>query len=70
VLKGKRKEEKQRMRYVMSNRRLTARGHHQGEEHRSLGLQIQAASLISQGPPTRLQGQTFEQVHFAAHGSC
>ncbi len=49
---------------------LTARGHHQGGEHHSHGQRIQAASLISQDPPTGLQGQTCEQAHFAAHYSC
>jgi len=44
-------------------------GHHRGEEHHSLGRRIQAASLISQGPPTHLQGQTCEQAHRVAHGS-
>jgi len=44
-------------------------GHHRGEEHHSLGQRIQAASLISQGPPTHLQGQTCEQAHCVAHGS-
>lgn len=50
--------------------KLTARGHRQGEEHHSPGQQIQAASLISEGPLTGLQGQTCEQVHCAAPGSC
>lgn len=49
---------------------LTAKGHHQGEEHHSPGQQIQAASLISEGPLVGLQGQTYEQVHCAAHHSC
>lgn len=50
--------------------KLTARGHRQGEECHSPGQQIQAASLISEGPPTGLQGQTCEQAHSATHGSC
>lgn len=50
--------------------KLTARGHRQGEERHSPGQQIQAASLISQGPPTGLQGQTNEQAHCATLGSC
>lgn len=50
-------------------RKLTARGRHQGEEHHSPGQQIQAASLISGGPPTRLQGKTCELAHHATHGS-
>lgn len=50
--------------------KLTARDHRQGEEHHSPGQQIQAASLISGGPPTGLQGQTCEQAHSATHGSC
>lgn len=49
---------------------LTAKGHRQGEEHHSLGLQIQAASLISEGPLARLQAQTYELAHCAARGSC
>lgn len=48
---------------------LTARGHHQEEEHHSLGQRIQAASLILQGPPTHLQGQTCEQARCVARGS-
>jgi len=50
--------------------KLTARGHHQGEEHHSPGRWIQAASLISGGPPVGLQGQTWMQAHFATHCSC
>ena len=49
---------------------LTPRGRLQGEAHRSPCQQIQAASLISKGPPTGLQGQTFEQAPCATHGSC
>ena len=49
---------------------LTAKGHHQGEEHHSPGQQIQAASLISAGPLIGLQGQTCDQAHCAAHDSC
>lgn len=49
---------------------LTAKGHHRGEEHHSLGQRIQAASLISQGPPTRLPVRTSGRAHYAAHCSC
>ena len=50
--------------------KLTARGHHQGEEHHSPGRWIQAASLISGGPPVGLRGQTCEKAHCATHCSC
>jgi hypothetical protein len=43
--------------------------HHRGEEHHSLDQQIQAASLILQGPPTHLQAQTYEQARCVARGS-
>lgn len=36
--------------------KLTATGHPLGEERHSPGQQIQAASLISKDPPTRLLG--------------
>ena len=49
---------------------LTAKGRHQGEEHHSPCQQIQAASLISEGPPVDLQGQTYVRAHCAAHHSC
>lgn len=49
---------------------LTAKGHHQGEEHHSPGQQIQAASLISEGLLIGLQGQTCGRAHCAAHHSC
>lgn len=49
---------------------LTAKGRRQGEEHHSPGHQIQAASLISEGPLIGLQGQTYERAHCAAHHSC
>ena len=50
--------------------RLTAKGHRRGEGHHSPGQQIQAASLISEGPLVGLQGQTTVQAHCAAHHSC
>lgn len=58
--------------YLLWKRRstLTAKGRHPGEGYHSPGLQIQAASLISEGPPIGLQGQTYERAHCAAHHSC
>lgn len=50
--------------------KLTAMGHHRGEEYHSPGPQIQAASLISKDLPIGLQGQTYAQVHHAVLGSC
>lgn len=49
---------------------LTAKDHHRGEEHHSPGQQIQAASLISEGPPVGLQGQTSGRAHCAVHHNC
>lgn len=59
------------MSFIVGDNRgkLTAKGRRLGEEHHSLGQQIQAASLILKGP-IGLRAQTFEQVHFAAHGNC
>ena len=45
-------------------------GRRQGEERHSPGQQIQAASLILKDPPIGLQGQTYGQVHYAAHDNC
>lgn len=59
-----------RIRIIQRNLRLTAKGHHQGEEHHSPGQQIQAASLISEGPVVGLQDQTCVRAHCAAHHSC
>lgn len=53
-----------------NNLGLTAKDHHQGEEHHSPGQQIQAASLISESPLIGLQGQTCGQVHCAVHHTC
>lgn len=58
------------MRKCGISNKLTAKDHRRGEERRSLGQQIQAASLISQGLLIGLRGQTCEQARFAARGSC
>ena len=49
---------------------LTAKGHHQGEEYHSPYRQKQAASLISEGPLTGPEGQTYALAHCAADDSC
>lgn len=49
---------------------LTARGRHRGEECHSLGQQIQAASLISDGHPISPQARIAEQAHYEARCSC
>lgn len=49
---------------------LTAKGHHQEEEYHSPDRQKQAASLISEGPLTGPEGQTYALAHCAADDSC
>jgi hypothetical protein len=49
---------------------LTAMGHHQREGRRPLDQQIQAASLISEGHPTGLQGRIAAPPRYEVHHSC
>jgi hypothetical protein len=49
---------------------LTATGHHQQEGHHPLDQHMQAASLISKGLPTGLQGQIDTPPHYGVHHSC
>jgi hypothetical protein len=45
-------------------------GHHQREGRRPLDQQIQAASLISEGHPTGLQGRIAAPPRYDVHRSC
>jgi hypothetical protein len=48
---------------------LTATDHRPREVYHLPGRRIQAASLILQGPPVGLQGQTIARAHYVTHNS-